>query len=312
MLFFAKNKIEPDFFFVRGAGKSGTSWIMNILNLHPEIECRAEFYFDRIKKPLDDLTGSYLSLLHKNIEVKKEAEIAFENLVKKCMLSAVESDSKKKFKLVGEKTPGELEPFLLNNKKSILIIRDGRDVLVSCAYHSLRLGGRGPDHLYPEFVKKIQFFKEDKRHFLKNKKDLLSDEDWFRTYVRYWNNNIKNNLETIKKLKLGLLPAKVHVVKYENLYVNFESEKNKLYNFLGVDPRKALSTDSFSMPGFDMEHKENPTSHYRKGIVGDWKNYFTEENVRWFKEEAGDALINLGYEKTNEWKNVSKNHIYKY
>lgn len=41
---------------------------------------------------------------------------------------------------------------------------------------------------------------------------------------------------------------------------------------------------------------------FRKGQIGDWRNYFTETHKRRFKESlAGEALIAMGYERTNDW-----------
>ena len=39
----------------------------------------------------------------------------------------------------------------------------------------------------------------------------------------------------------------------------------------------------------------------RKGIVGDWKNYFNKEAREIFNHYAGDQLIKLGYEKDRSW-----------
>lgn len=39
----------------------------------------------------------------------------------------------------------------------------------------------------------------------------------------------------------------------------------------------------------------------RKGISGDWRNHFSEENVVTFKRVAGDALLSLGYEVNSDW-----------
>jgi hypothetical protein len=39
----------------------------------------------------------------------------------------------------------------------------------------------------------------------------------------------------------------------------------------------------------------------RKGIAGDWRNVFTEEDKRIFKREAGWLLVDLGYEKDVNW-----------
>jgi hypothetical protein len=46
---------------------------------------------------------------------------------------------------------------------------------------------------------------------------------------------------------------------------------------------------------------ENSHSHYRKGIIGDWKSQFSEVVKSTFKNEYGDLLIQLGYEKNYTW-----------
>lgn len=40
---------------------------------------------------------------------------------------------------------------------------------------------------------------------------------------------------------------------------------------------------------------------FRKGQIGDWRNHFTDEHKRAFKETTGDLLIKWGYESGNDW-----------
>jgi hypothetical protein len=49
----------------------------------------------------------------------------------------------------------------------------------------------------------------------------------------------------------------------------------------------------------DKAHKYN--TFIRKGVSGDWKHFFSKTDVRTFKEVAGDALIQLGYESSAHW-----------
>ncbi len=42
-------------------------------------------------------------------------------------------------------------------------------------------------------------------------------------------------------------------------------------------------------------------AHNRKGIAGDWKNYFTPEAGELFHRHFGDVLIRLGYEQDDGW-----------
>jgi hypothetical protein len=47
--------------------------------------------------------------------------------------------------------------------------------------------------------------------------------------------------------------------------------------------------------------QEDTASHFRKGIVGDWRNHFQDDHRRCFKEVAGELLITLGYEQDLAW-----------
>jgi hypothetical protein len=46
---------------------------------------------------------------------------------------------------------------------------------------------------------------------------------------------------------------------------------------------------------------EDPSSHYRKGVAGDWRNYFKGEHIEAFSEQFGDLLVRLGYEADLGW-----------
>jgi hypothetical protein len=48
-----------------------------------------------------------------------------------------------------------------------------------------------------------------------------------------------------------------------------------------------------------MSAKRSAT--FRSGKAGSWEAYFTEENKRLFKDVAGQLLIDLGYEQSNDW-----------
>jgi len=45
--------------------------------------------------------------------------------------------------------------------------------------------------------------------------------------------------------------------------------------------------------------EKSPT--FRSGKTGEWKNLFTDEHKKIFKDIAGDLLVKLGYEKNNDW-----------
>jgi len=48
-----------------------------------------------------------------------------------------------------------------------------------------------------------------------------------------------------------------------------------------------------------IQPEKSPT--FREGKTGKWREYFTDEHKKLFKEVAGDLLIKLGYEKDDNW-----------
>lgn len=52
-----------------------------------------------------------------------------------------------------------------------------------------------------------------------------------------------------------------------------------------------------------LESSINPAKSptFRSGKTGEWKQYFTSEHKKIFKDVAGDLLVKLGYEKNYDW-----------
>jgi hypothetical protein len=48
--------------------------------------------------------------------------------------------------------------------------------------------------------------------------------------------------------------------------------------------------------GWRDQGMEDQYSHYRKGMPGDWKNYFNRDITDYFQIKTGDLLAVLGYE----------------
>lgn len=66
--------------------------------------------------------------------------------------------------------------------------------------------------------------------------------------------------------------------------------------------RRAVETRRFErMSRGRTRGEEDVTAHLRKGVAGDWRNYFTEPVKEAFKERWGDLLITAGYERDLDW-----------
>jgi hypothetical protein len=105
----------------------------------------------------------------------------------------------------------------------------------------------------------------------------------------------------------ALLGDRYTEVRYEDLLERPHREVERLLGFLGVDTRESVVERCVVSASFEKlsrgreRGQEDPTSFYRKGVAGDWKNHFTQEDRRVFKEEAGGLLIRLGYEEDLNW-----------
>lgn len=72
-------------------------------------------------------------------------------------------------------------------------------------------------------------------------------------------------------------------------------EIRRVAEYLGI----ALSEDMVEHIARRLYHRHSRT--FRRGAIGDWKNYFTPAHKEAFKRVAGELLIELGYESDPDW-----------
>ncbi|KYQ92565.1 putative glycosyltransferase [Tieghemostelium lacteum] len=292
--------------FIRGHEKSGTSWLKKVINLHPRVFLAPnEFHFHFIQDGISKFTNSPWA-------ASKEPYFSYtrnwyKSFVRHVMLSGVSPSLAPIIEWAGEKTPSPLAP-IVSGSKYILIIRDGRDVVVSLFWHYVRLGGFedwcGPDGkdtplVDPRFV---ESYRTNSTWYTQNSQKLLEQEKCFRWIVKGWADRVREDQKTIQSLQTNPVIAQVYEVRYEELHRDPENTRTKMYEFLNLDPLEAeqLSIDDKTAPGGFDEH-DPKGKFFRKGEIGDWVNYFTEDNKKWFKEEGGHVLIDLGYEINDSW-----------
>ncbi|WP_022834891.1 sulfotransferase domain-containing protein [Salisaeta longa] len=65
---------------------------------------------------------------------------------------------------------------------------------------------------------------------------------------------------------------------------------------------RILEAKSFKkLSGGRARGEEKRSSHYRKGVPGDWANHFTPAVTDAFKARYGDLLVRLGYASNQSW-----------
>ena len=180
-----------------------------------------------------------------------------------------------------------LEPNLIpyssnNGAKYIYLARNPRDVVVSF-YHFMCQTTMGPvsfnfDGTWDEFV----------RYFMNGN---LPYGSYFDHVLQWWSRNDNEN---------------VLFLKYEDLKKDLKGEVKIIAEFLGFqfsDEQAEAVAEQCTFQA--MKNKSNNTkfskifkqsSHLRKGIVGDWKNHFSDEQLEEFNQLYKSRMDGTGLE----------------
>ena len=233
-------------------------------------------------------------------------EDIFRNTVEYVM---AEKLKKTKKRIVGDKSPftspGVVKEIanICPGAKVLHIVRDGRDVAVSSVHHrwnnAADAGGRR--NIPAEALAKRDAYRKDPGAFGAGGESIFS-EGMVTEIAGSWAESVGQTMDDAR-----LLGGDYHQVRYEDLSSDPVGETRKLLEFLGAHSdeevaRQCVEAASFEqLSGGRTQGEEDSSSFYRKGVSGDWKNHFTDRDKRAFKEEAGDLLVRLGYEKDLDW-----------
>ena len=283
---------DKKFFAIRGYNKSGTNWLCRLLNLHPEISCMGEFHWNRITSQLIE-TFKESQNLHGQEGLLDATWQRLDRFIKESIVLACDRQAV----WVGDRTPSHIEPSIIIGARIFNLIRDGRDVMVSAAYHFFNNPEFFPEYQnLEELQEPLNTFRANPNYFKQNPDRLLDCDTLVVNIARYWAESIQVN-----KSKLEQNPDVISLeVRYENLHRDTESQRRRLYEFLEVDPEIAKPLSFNTEAGFE---KEMPNKFLRKGVVGDWRNYFSPRLQSLFNEAAGETLIELGYVESLDWLN---------
>jgi hypothetical protein len=292
-------------FFVVGNQKSGTTWLMRMLDAHPEVLCKGEGRFfggswrqKSLKqrdtmRPASSLYFAYLDAEYLRLWVERSvwsrndsADEHLDNLTRMAIDYFLGGELLKSGKrVVGDKSP-LLTPETIREisaiypeAKVIHIIRDGRDVAVSAAYHSRNFG------------------RARKRSGPNETESSVFPEGQLEKLAAEWASRVGKTVEDGPRL----LGNNYTEVRYEDLLHKPEAEVQRLLAFLAVDSDREAVTRCLDAASFERLSKgrrrgeEDPASFFRKGVAGDWKHVFTQREREVFDQEAGELLARLGY-----------------
>lgn len=90
-------------------------------------------------------------------------------------------------------------------------------------------------------------------------------------------------------------------IRFEDLINNREATLNTMLEEVDKTGYKIPTPreKALSILGQSIRPKKSRT--FRSGKTGTWREYFKEEHKKLFKDVAGDLLMRLEYERTNDW-----------
>ncbi len=311
-------------FFVVGEMKSGTSWVMWMLDSHPEIFCSGEGCFFGRDQEMEDIpvildrTPSlrngllnceglriWRSFMWNYWGKQGDAEEDLRNLTRLAVdYYMMQGSARSGKRIVGDKSPLHTDHVdeifeLYPEAKVIHVVRDGRDVAVSLMHHFWNLSKDkhegGIYDLWPEELAKRDAYRGDPEVFLESGESMFVEERLRQMAVRWSRRTSKASSKGTELFGDNFLQ-----LRYEDLLLRPEESMQPVFELLGaqadeVTVGRCVENNSFERAAGRPKGSEHSESFFRKGVAGDWRTRFTERDREVYEQLAGQTLVEMGY-----------------
>jgi Sulfotransferase family len=298
-------------FFILGHARSGTTLLMRLVRLHPEVHCNYQAHFFTRKPLLKSLVDSAEIeewLTRKSNRWNHGRDLS--PLVLRASADFImERDAAREGKMiVGDKSPSSVIHgqvvrdmySLYPDAKIVNIVRDGRDVLISERFRNFVEESK---FLTAEDKRIIEELRKDQTPFTNGTRSIFT-ETFIRNIASRW---VKNLTECDVEAQ-QLYGKNYYSLRFEDLLETPFAEMTKLWKFLGARNisksfEKKIKTEMSSNPDeeWQAQRSEGIASFLAKGQTGNWQRLFTEKDKSGFKNVAGEMLVKWGYEKDLNW-----------
>jgi len=297
-------------FFILGHARSGTTLLVRLARLHPDVHCnyQAHFFTRRpLLKSLVDTPEAEEWLTRKSNRWNHGRDLS--PLVLRAVADIImERDAAHEGKrIVGDKSPsstihGQAVRDLhavYPDAKIVYIVRDGRDVIISERFRNFVEESR---FLSAEDKRIIEDLRKDQVPFTDGRRSIFTE-----TFIRRTAQDWAHDLQETEDESRRLFGENFYGLRYEDLLERPFDEMEKVWKFLGVkaDPslEKTILAEMSSNPDEEWQSRRNEdiASFLPKGQTGNWTRLFSEQDKAVFKEVAGEMLVRWKYEKDLNW-----------
>jgi hypothetical protein len=281
------SSVLADYVLILNPSKCGSSWLAHGMTILPYMAFPREFDFlFFIGFPPERQWNAATATDEDFLRVRGDDTLTDDQ--KLCRLYEIERIRRSDAGILIDKAPSNIHLFLeyrhlYRNTKTILLFRDPRDVYISNElYHQRQL----------ELVD---------RH------DDIGTADYLRASHVFASS--MSNCAKVNQVEKQLQEDGVDVLRisYEQMKADYVDVLTRVIDFCGIKIENSTEVRSnyvdHAIPYAEhLQKAKDFKPLFRKGIVGDWKNYIsTTEAKDVIKEEWGDLLIELGYESGRDW-----------
>lgn len=298
-------------FFIFGHARSGTTLLTRLVRLHPEVHCNYQAHFFTRWPLLEALVageevGAWLSRRSNRWNRGRDLSPVVLRAAADFILEREARQAGKR--IVGDKSPNSLLEAeavrrmhrVYPEARLVFIVRDGRDVAVS---HRIQNFIDASQRLTKADLRLREAFSRRPEPFLAGERSLFTAAA-IRREASGWARNVT---ETDREA-CRLYGERYLSLRYEDLLDRPMEQLQRLWAFLGADPQaagleEAVRAELGSNPDADWQKQKAGAlvEPLEKGKRGAWRSLFTPRDREIFKELAGPALIDWGYERDLNW-----------
>jgi len=298
-------------FFIYGHARSGTTLLMNLVRLHPDIHCDRQAHFFSRPPLLSSLVSDpeVVAWLSRKSNRWNRGKDLSPVVMRAASDFILERDARMVGKhIVGDKSPNNLlcgeaihlTQAIYPDGQVIFIVRDGRDAVIS---HRFQTFIDGVQHLSKADLKIRQSVMQDPHPYISGEKSLFSEESIIKA-AQGWVKNVTETQEAGEQLFHG----KYLSLRFEDLLKNPFIEMKRVWSFLEADTSSPVLEEIIETEmkiNRDARWQQTKTGDFAqtlpKGHPGYWREIFTNRDRQIFKEIAGETLITWNYELNMDW-----------
>ncbi len=276
---------ERPLFFAFGIPKSGTTFLQQIINAHPQVSCPSEHQFTTLLTYIPKMMDSYnriLGEIDQKTARQGTAPFVHEDVQALCRhaiyLAIRRAAEEKNARWMGANDNAIVDnlPLFLQmfpEARYLCIVRDPRDSILSSWHHNLRV----------------------EKAFLER---AVSLENWADSRSVAWQSSMKQIRDSRENPSLA---GRLEFVRYEDQVAEPLSEIARVFKFLGVPAdeaeiaRVAEATSFRRVTGSKESEADSKNPFFRKGKAGSWKDELPEHCVQSIVNNAQDMMKHFRY-----------------